>query len=327
MKTATLVLAWNGAEVLPSCLAPLANLPGEDHELICIDNGSSDASVEIIRKAANRATLIENGTNLGFAGGMNRGLEMLLAREQPPEAVLLLNQDTIVAVDWLRNITAPLSTSDETAAVGCKIHYPGGLRLQHAGATIAPARAITRHIGAGEDDRGQYDETREMSYVTGAALALRCSALQRVGLLDTGYHPAYYEDVDLCLRLRAAGFRIVYEPRAVVSHQESTSIPDAYQRACLTEKNRLRYIVKNYESARLWDEFLPAELAHLDEIGHGLELATLRRAYLDTILDMEEWIRARRRQHDVSEEEATRLRGLGGLLRRCISTNDATRAW
>ena len=327
MKACVLVLAWNGDEVLPACLRSLAPLMGGDTTLVCIDNGSIDRSRDVIRAEAPHARLIENERNLGFAGGMNRGIRHAMAEAEPPDVIILLNQDTVVADDWLTKITAPFAADDRVGAVGCKVHYPDGRRLQHAGAGIDDIRATTFHIGAGEEDGGQYDEPGEMPYVTGAALALRRTALDEVGLLDSGFHPAYYEEVDLCLRLREAGWRIRYEPAAVVAHQESASIPDSYRRAHITERNRLRYVVKNWPVNKIRETFLPAERAHLDASGHNLELATLRRAYLDAILHAEEWLEARRTRQAVTAEDEVCLRSLGAELRRHISARDGTRAW
>lgn len=304
------MLAWNGAGVLPSCLRSLAGVQEAGASLVCIDNGSTDRTREIIRAEAPGATLLENGRNLGFAAGMNRGIEHVLSETEPPEILILLNQDTIVAEDWLAGITAPFSGDKTIGAVGCKVHYPDG-RLQHAGAGIDNARATAFHLGAGETDTGQYDTPRDVPYVTGAAIALRTRAIRQVGLLDEGFHPAYYEDVDLCLRLRESGWRILYEPAAVVEHQESTSTPDAFKRARITERHRLRYVLKNWSVDRIRETFVPAERAHGDACGEDLEMKALQGAYRDAARDSQAWVDARADSQELSPEDRAWLNSLG----------------
>ncbi|MFP6664550.1 MAG: glycosyltransferase family 2 protein [Deltaproteobacteria bacterium] len=321
------VLAWNGADQIGACLEAVLACEGEPSDIIVVDNGSTDDSREVAKLAAPMAKLLALPENLGFAGGMNAGLDDFLGREHAPEVLILLNQDTAVDRGWYQAITAPFGTAADIGVVGCKIYYPDGKTLQHAGASIEPARAITTHIGAGETDAGRYDVARDCEYVTGAAMAVRSAALRKTGPLDAGFFPAYYEEVDLCLRMRDAGYRVRYEPSATLRHAESTSLPENFRRYAVAHRNRLRFVVKNYTWPDLWETFLPAERAHAAAIGHDLELATLRQAYLGAILGMEEWIIARRTRHEVSDEQAAELRSLFGDLRREIARDDPSRPW
>jgi GT2 family glycosyltransferase len=344
MRAAVLVLSWNGGAELRACLEAVQAQEGAVCRLLVVDNGSADGSADVARQAG--AEVIENWRNLGFAAGMNVGLRALLGladgrgpedrergrggdaetdrvpqgseRSTPhaePDAVVLLNQDTLVEPGWLRAVLAPLEDA-RVGAVGCKILYPDGRTLQHAGMRLDPGRLTARHDGYGEPDRGQYDAPRDVPAVTGAALALRAGALRAVGLLDEGYTPAYYEDIDLCWRLRRAGYTVRYEPRARLRHAESRSLPDVVARSALMERNRLRFAVKSLPPEQLWGAFLPAERLRLSVLRHGAEARALRRAYLEAALRAGEWVAARRAFYPVGPAEERRIRRLCLALRR-----------
>jgi GT2 family glycosyltransferase len=316
MKAAIIVLSWNGADELPACLDAVLSQEGAEAQLVVVDNGSTDGSAALVRERYPRAQLVENGRNLGFSAGMNVGMWLLRDAPGPPDVVVLLNQDTVVAPDWLRNILAPLQRDQRIGAVGCKIYYPDGHTLQHAGGWLEPGRAVPRHYGSGEIDAGQHDQPREVEYVTGAAVALRMRALDEVGLFDEGYSPAYFEEIDLCWRLRRAGYLVHYAPAATLRHAESRSTGDALRLHALVNRNRLRYVVKTFPTERIWGEFVVAERMRLAMVQPGLEARMLRRAYLEGILRSAEWVAARARYHPLAPGEAQRLGALCAGLRR-----------
>jgi GT2 family glycosyltransferase len=262
--------------------------------LLVVDNGSIDDSVACVRRFCPDATIIENGANLGFSGGVNVGLRALL-RDDPPEAVVLLNQDTIVAADWLERLLDPF-VDPEVAAVGCKLLYPDGT-IQHAGAYLEYPRQIAQHIGWHERDAGQYDETREMQYVTGASLALRTAAIQRIGFFDEGYNPGYYEDSDYIWRLRHAGYRVMYTGAASAIHCESASTSDRVRRSMLYNRNRLRFMLKTMPGTAFWQDCVPAEREFIARHGVGEEARALRWAYLHALMMLDDTLRERSRHY------------------------------
>ena len=290
MKVAVLILTWNGQAVLPDCLQSLTPQLSSERTLLVVDNGSSDESVSCVRQVCPDAALIENGTNLGFSGGVNVGLRSLL-RNPAPEVVVLLNQDTIVAPDWLEQLLEPFS-DPAVGAAGCKLLYPDGT-IQHAGAYLEYPRLIAQHIGWHEHDHGQYDETSELEYVTGAALALRMSAIEQVGFFDEGYNPGYYEDSDFIWRLRAAHYRILYTGSAHAVHQESSSTSDQVWRSMVYNRNRLRFMLKTVTSAAFWQDCVPAEHAFIAQHGIGDEARALRWAYLHALIALDDTLQAR----------------------------------
>lgn len=306
MNVAVVVLSWNGAAHLSACLAALQQQRPPPPQILVVDNGSIDGSVELLRREFPAIELIANNRNLGFAGGMNVGLRRLRGEA---EIVVLLNQDTVVAPDWLATLVATFA-DEQIAAAGCKIYYPDGQTLQHAGGFLDPARATSHLVGYGEPDRGVYNTLRDVEYATGAALALRMRALDVVGLLDAGFDPAYYEDVELCWRLRRVGYRVVYQPAAVLRHSESTSLPDLVRRSTLVHCNRLRFVCMCFSDERLWGDFWFAERARAAVAPEGPEARVLRRAYLAAALRVDDWIDARRRNYPVSASQQQRLEQL-----------------
>ncbi|MDP2728498.1 MAG: glycosyltransferase, partial [Dehalococcoidia bacterium] len=131
-----------------------------------------------------------------------------------------------------------------------------------------------------QHDDGQWNELRDVDYVTGAAFATRRDVLDAIGAFDEGFHPAYFEDADLCFRARNAGYRVVYVPSAVIVHYESaTTVRDSYAYYQAYHKGRLRFVLKHYSAAQIVEDFYPAEMAWLAEVQSSPERQALRQAY------------------------------------------------
>lgn len=325
MNAAVVVLSWNGSAVLEECLRSLVEQDERPVDVLVVDNGSTDGSVALIRERFPALPLIENGRNLGFASGMNIGMRALLDRPAPPEIMLLLNQDTVVAPDWLRRMVEPFGADERIATVGCKIYYSDGRTIQHAGARVLLPRGFGIHYGWHERDEGQYDQPRELECVTGAAIGFRTAALREVGLLDEGYTPAYFEETDLCWRLRRAGYRVYYTPYATLRHAESFSTADPARRSALLNRNRLRFVIKTFPSELIWGDFLLAERAYLAACSNMHEGHALRWAYLEGILHRAAWLRARAQFYHVTPAERARFEDLCAGLRRDLAAFDRAR--
>jgi GT2 family glycosyltransferase len=234
-SVAVVVLNWNGRELTLECIRSLLEMPTPGVEIILVDNGSSDGTVDAVRaEFDDRVTLIVNDENLGFAGGNNVGIRYALDRGA--EFVLLLNNDTVVDPGLVDHLLRPFSGSPGVGVTGPKIYYytPAD-QIWFAGGQVYLARGTSRHIGIRETDRGQFDTEREVDYVTGCALMARREVLETAGLLDPSY-VAYYEDVDFCMRARGAGFQIRYVPGGKVWHKISASTGGQMGRAKITRK-------------------------------------------------------------------------------------------
>jgi GT2 family glycosyltransferase len=296
VNVTVVVLAYNGAKYLPECLGSLSDLP-PNFQVLVVDNGSADESAAIARAAG--VALVENGTNLGFSGGMNRGMRLAMGLEalpglalRPADIVVLLNQDTRCLPGWSEAIIAPFCDA-RVGAVGCMILADDGQTILHVGGRLEEPQGFTAHIGQGERDDGQYHEIADVEYATGAALALRTSALREIGLLDERYSPAYMEEVDLCARLRRAGYRVVVTPLARVVHHEGISTPDQHLRAYWFNRGRLLFLLKHRDMAHLLGPFAEAERTYA-RLPHSPQmLAVFKRAYLDALIRLPDWYAAR----------------------------------
>lgn len=277
MQISVVVLVWNGAQFLDACLRALLQ-QDLNPEIIVVDNASTDDSVLIIQKFVPRVRVIRNDHNLGYAAGNNIGI-----RAASGEIVVLLNQDTVVQSGWLRAIA---ETFDDPAIgiVGCKALYPDGRGIQHAGGIVQPGDALTRHMGWGEQDHGQYGQLRDVDYVTGAAFAIHRQVLERLRGLDEKFYPAFYEEVDYCYRARRGGFRVVYQPRAVLDHYETTSLPAKnHTRILAYHRNRVRFILRHWNTQEL-EEFFVAERKTIETSGLIDDMVAYARAYWDNLL-------------------------------------------
>jgi GT2 family glycosyltransferase len=221
-KIAVVVLNWNGKALTLDCVRSLLEIKTPNVETVVVDNASSDGSAEAVRQSfGDQVTVIVNDENLGFAGGNNVGIQFALGRGA--DFVLLLNNDTVVDADLINGMLRPFETDTDVGITGPKIYYHDPPeQIWFAGGELFLARGVSRHIGIRETDRGQFDDQREVDYVTGCALMARREVFELVGFLDPSY-VAYYEDADLCMRARRAGFRIVYAPQGKVWHKISAS--------------------------------------------------------------------------------------------------------
>ena len=288
-KVSVIIPVWNGIKYLPDCLDALLAQDYPDFEVITVDNASTDGSADFIAENYPQVRLMRNERNLGFAGGCNVGIRMAEG-----DALVLLNQDTEVHSGWLNALVKTLSSDDAIGIVGGKCLYPDGT-LQHAGGYL-DTQGGGHHYGYREVNSDQFEQQREVTFVTGASLAISRSALDVVGELDEQFSPAYYEDVDLCLRARNAGLRVLYEPQAIVTHKEASMLAgESREKMHLFHNNRLRLVLKHWSLTRLVDEFLPAERVWLQGLAAGGErlIAVMHSIYLAYLLNLGAVVAAR----------------------------------
>ncbi len=277
------ILNWNGRPYLEACLSALAVQTYPIARVLLVDNDSSDDSVPFVRQAFPAVKVIANGGNVGFAAGNNVALRALLAEAggSAADIALLLNPDVVLSPTYVAALAATMAADPTIAIAGGKLWYPDGTTLQHAGGYITRPQAMPGHYGVGERDTGQQDTARDVTYVIGAALAVRLSALAHIGLFDEGFF-LFYEDTDLCVRARAAGYRVVYEPQATAVHVESAvTVRGSFAYLQRFHSGRWRYLLKHATAAELLDEALPAEAAWLGRID-ATERRAIALAYLAT---------------------------------------------
>lgn len=253
------VVSYNTADHIEGCLRSLLALDYPRTEIIVVDNGSTDGSVERVRGGFPDVELVELGENKGFAGAASVGLFMANG-----DILASVNPDVQLDSDWLQAIVEAFEAFPDAGVVGSKILYPDRKTIQHAGGIVHYPLATTDHMGRGEEDQGQYDQSRMVSFVTGAALAMRRDVGHSLNFFDEAFYPVFFEDVDLCWRAKGEGWRIVYQPRAIAYHSESVTYDRQSSRYySYFHANRLRFVVKHYTPEQVMLDFLPAEAERL----------------------------------------------------------------
>jgi len=261
-----IAVCWGGAEGLAELVAAWPDDPR--FELVVVDNGPG-AGLRMKLAAAGAAPpaglrVLEPGRNLGFAGGINAGV----AAARAP-AVLLLNPDAVPEPGALEALLEGLAAHPEAAGLAPRLIGPDGRpqhrwqlrRLPGAGALLAQALLLP----AGGGPRAEPAAGSPVEQPAAAALLLRRSALAAAGGLDEGFHPAWFEDVDLARRLAAAGATLLYWPQAVFRHRLGSSVPRlGYGRFLwVYYRNLVRYLAKHHGrgAAALARALLPAAAA------------------------------------------------------------------
>jgi GT2 family glycosyltransferase len=220
-RVSIVVLNWNGREVLEDCLRSVHSLHYAPFEVIVVDNGSKDGSVEMVQRSFPECVLIQNKENLGFAKGNNQGI--VLGLERSNDYVMVLNNDTLVAPEFLTCLVERAESDPRIAAVSPKIYFaePSD-RVWFAGGTFSYWKGRNRHVGYRQKDCQVSNVPREVQFVSGCVLLGSRRAWQEVGGFDESLF-AYGEDLEWSLRAQKLKFKLFYEPRAVVWHRESFS--------------------------------------------------------------------------------------------------------
>lgn len=234
-RISAVVVHWRDPAATLACLASLAREPEID--VLVVDNGSRHPlavppGVRCVRSEENR----------GYAGGANLGIRDALARRA--EVVLLLNDDVRVHPGAACSALRVLDRDPRVAAVGAKVlAREDPQRLWLAWGRVTYRQSLVALCGAGELDGPAYAEERDVEWIAGCAMWLRARALAAVGLFDEEFF-AYHEEVEWCARARAAGWRVVYCPDAVVTHGgrgTSTAAASVRVRKYFTARNMVLY--------------------------------------------------------------------------------------
>jgi GT2 family glycosyltransferase len=216
-----IVLNWNGLQDTVECLDSLGALDYPNYRVAVVDNGSTDGSVEHLRRSHPGVELITSDRNRGYAKGNNLGLDHALGSKA--DYLLALNNDTLVHPSFLSELVATAELDPSIGIVGPKIFYRGeGNRIWFAGGRIHYWLGNTSHIGNRQKDSSKFSGQLDVDYVTGCAMLIRKSVLEEIGTFDPSYD-SYYEDCDLCLRAKRRGYRIVCARQAMIWHKVSAS--------------------------------------------------------------------------------------------------------
>lgn len=259
-KVAVVILSWNGKKFLEQFLPSVLRYTSLDLcEIIVADNGSTDGSIEYIQEQFPAIRIIKNSRNGGYAGGYNDALKQV-----DTEYFVLLNQDVEVTENWVESVIKEMVKDSRIAAAQPKLRaYNDKLYFEYAGAAggyldkYGYAFCRGRIFDTIEQDKGQYDDTTDIFWATGACLFVRADAYRAAGGLDEDFF-AHQEEIDLCWRLNNMDHRIIAVPSSVVYHVGGGSLPQGNpKKTYLNFRNNLMMMFKNLPLADLlWRLFI-----------------------------------------------------------------------
>jgi len=243
-KIYTIIINHNEKNVLKDCLKSLKKVKTEgiDHHMLLIDNASTDGSVRYIKRKYPEIKLRIKHQNVGFAGGVNLGLQIALKHKA--KYVLLLNNDTIVPSNLLEKLVEYAEKNEKSGILSPVIIYPGRQkRIWFQEGEIDPLSFTTKHVGLGERINRRVKKPFKTQFVPGCAMFIKCKIMEKIGLFDERFF-LYYEDVDYCLRAKKAGFECMVIPEVKVIHRQVKSqIPD--QKEYYLARNHLLFLEKH----------------------------------------------------------------------------------
>jgi GT2 family glycosyltransferase len=219
VQISIIIVNWNGTSDTVECLTSIASAKNDNVALtvIVVDNGSETDPTNQIMSAHPQVTLVRLDRNIGFAGACNVGIKEAIAKAA--DCILLLNNDTVVERGLFEKLVRPFAEDGKTGIVAPLIYSVDRRNVDFAGAKITFALGKFEHVRhEPEKKEGSY----ETEYVSGCCMMLPRVVVEQIGLLDEKLF-AYFEDVDLCLRARQAGFRLTCLPGATVLHKGSAS--------------------------------------------------------------------------------------------------------
>ena len=217
-KVSIILVNWNNFEDSAECLESLKECTYPNYEVIVVDNGSNGNDARLLRERfADYIRLIENKSNIGFAGGCNIGIQDALKGDT--EYVLLLNNDTIVKPNFLDKMVNVVQGDKQVGIAGGKIlcyEFPD--TIWFGGGIVDYKTGNTPIIGSGEKDKGQYDNVTEVDWICSCYMFISRDLLKQVGLFDEIYFFGW-EDADLCVRAARNGYKVKFVPESKIWHK------------------------------------------------------------------------------------------------------------
>ena len=235
-----IIVNYNTEDLLKNCLNSIKLAC----EIIIVDNGSTDGSVEEIKNL--KLKIILNKTNLGFAKANNQGIKIAQG-----EYILLLNSDTVVKKGALGAMIKFLDDNPESAVVGPKLLNKDGTSQPSAGRfpslSVVTVMLFREHFGGSRFVRASYDKIREVDWVMGAALMVKKNVFKKTGLLDENIF-MYMEEVEWCCRIKKAGFKVYFYPQAEIFHLGQGSSQTGRKEPILNIYKGLIYFYQKHKS-------------------------------------------------------------------------------
>lgn len=253
-SVAVVILSWNGKTFLQQFLPALLQTTYNNVKFIVADNCSSDGTSAFVKENFPAVTVIDIAENEGFAKGYNTALKQVEA-----DVYVLLNQDVEVAPNWLEPVAEMFAANENLAAVQPKIKaFHNKEAFEYAGAAggyidwLGYPFCKGRIFDTIEKDEGQYNSNAEIFWASGACLFIRSKVYHEMGGLDADFF-AHMEEIDLCWRIKNAGYSIQYCCESTVYHVGGGSLPYGNpKKTYLNYRNNLMMMIKNYYSSYFW---------------------------------------------------------------------------
>jgi GT2 family glycosyltransferase len=247
LKTAIIILNWNGQKLLEQFLPSIVNFSSNEAEIYVADNASTDTSISFVKEFYPTVKIIKNATNGGYAKGYNDALKNIDA-----DVYCLLNSDIEVTKNWLEPVIDVFKNDDKTAIVQPKIlDYKNKTKFEYAGAAggfidlYGYPYCRGRVFNDLETDNGQFNDVSEIFWASGACLCIRSKVYHQLGGFDEDYF-AHQEEIDLCWRAQNNGYLVKYVGNATVFHIGGATLQEVNpKKTYLNFRNSLFNIVKN----------------------------------------------------------------------------------
>lgn len=294
-RASVIIPHWNGRPHLDDCLTSLRKQTLTDHEVILVDNGSSDGSQAYVRSAFPEVRLLELGENRGFTGACNAGYAAAKG-----EFICLLNNDTEADARWLEVLVDTFDRYPRVGIVATKMLLFDQRDHFHTAGDYYRVNGLPGNRGVWQLDKGQYDVEEPVFSACGGAAAYRRTMLEEIGFLDDAFFFSC-EDIDLAWRAHLSGWDVRYAPQAVVYHKLKASGGSGVTGSYHDGRNFLYVIWKNYPGSLLRRHAVDVLRAQLHISGEALRTwrgpaarATLR-GQLAGLLGLFKMLPARRR--------------------------------
>jgi GT2 family glycosyltransferase/SAM-dependent methyltransferase len=262
-RASLIIPLYSGAGLTRRCLETVRDHTHEvEFEVVLVDD-TADPDTKGLLELLSGAQILRNERNEGYLRSVNKG-----AARARGEWLVLCNNDIEATAEWLENLLHCGESGDDVGVVAPKFIAPDG-RLSEAGGILWSDGTGVNYGRTQDPSLPRYEYTREVDYGSAAALLVRKTAWEELGGYDERFAPMYYEDADLCINARQCGWRVLYEPSAVVVHAEGstagTDPSSGHKRH--QEANRLKFVSK-------WSDLLESE--HLPPDSRRIEAASRR---------------------------------------------------
>jgi GT2 family glycosyltransferase len=251
LQVAVIVLNWNREDDTLRCLASLVETSTPLSDVVLVDNASTDGTIEAVRRTYPAVQIIENATNLGYAAGNNVGIEYAL--ESGYDAVLLLNNDTVVAPDAIDELVKPLVENPRIGISGSAIAYLAEPeRVWSAGGSIHRADGVVTSDWQDRDIARLPNGPYRVDHLSGCCMLVRSQAIRECGMLDPRFF-MYFEETEWCERVAQRGWEIVVVPSSRILHAiDPTAQSGSPSIAYYMTRNHLLFLRATHAPASAW---------------------------------------------------------------------------